>query len=252
LPVKPPFGVTVMVELALLPGVRILTEVPLRANVGETSGALTVAAMVVVAVTLPDVPVTVAVYKPGVVVVRVVIVMVAVAGSAPVIAEGWVVEHVGKSVAPAVLAATAQASVTLPVNPPVGVKVKVEVPLVPAAKAAISVALSAKVGSRGTVTVPDVAVTVAVYNPGLVFAEVPMVRAVVPVAPAASTTGCEAAQVGGLAAPDGLAVRAQERATVPENPLLDASATAAVADVPATMAAGGVALKEKVGAGWMT
>lgn len=142
-----------MVEAALLPGVRMSTAVPLSANVGDTAGAVTVAATVVVAERLPDVPVTVAVYEPGVVAASVLMVSVAETGPVPVIAEGCVVVQVGRLATPAELAMMAQVSATLPVNPLAGVKVMVEVPLAPAAKAARVVPLKEKVGNAGAATV---------------------------------------------------------------------------------------------------
>jgi len=69
----------------------------------------------------------------------------------------------------------------------------------------------------------------------------------VAVAPAVRAIGCRTAQVGGLTAPEGPEVSAQESTTVPANPLPEATATVEVAALPATIAAGGVALKEKVG-----
>ena len=55
-------------------------------------------------------------------------VSVAVTAPVPEIAVGAVAEQVGASTASAGLAVTAQVSVTVPVNPPVGVTVMVEVP----------------------------------------------------------------------------------------------------------------------------
>jgi len=58
-PVNPPLGVTVIVEVALVPGDGTLTAVPLNVKLGVATGALTVTATFVVSVTLPDTPVTV-------------------------------------------------------------------------------------------------------------------------------------------------------------------------------------------------
>jgi hypothetical protein len=59
LPVKPPLGVTVMVEVPLAPADAMFVGVPLSEKAGVTGALGTVIAMVVVAVRLPEVPVTV-------------------------------------------------------------------------------------------------------------------------------------------------------------------------------------------------
>ena len=72
-------------------------------------------------------------------------VRVEVAGCVPVMAAGWLTEQVG-AVAPAGPLATAQASATLPVNPPPGVMVRFDVAEAPAAKGLMALPLSAKEG----------------------------------------------------------------------------------------------------------
>lgn len=52
---------------------------------------------------------------------------VEVTAPVPEIAAGWEAEHVGESVAPDGPAVIAQVNATLPVNPPLGVSVMVEV-----------------------------------------------------------------------------------------------------------------------------
>jgi hypothetical protein len=69
----------------------------------------------------------------------------------PVIADGCVAEQVGGSTAPAGLEVTEQAMTTVPVNPPPGVMVRVEVVALPGATAAGVVAVSARVGVGGGV-----------------------------------------------------------------------------------------------------
>jgi hypothetical protein len=61
LPVKPPLGVTVMVEVPLVPADAMLTGVPLSVTVVATIGAATVIATLVDSAMLPELPVTVAV-----------------------------------------------------------------------------------------------------------------------------------------------------------------------------------------------
>jgi hypothetical protein len=100
-------------------------------------------------------------------------VSVAVTAVPPEIALGWPAEQVGGSTAPAGLDVTEQASATLPVNPPEGVMVIVDVPVDPGE--AIVIAGPVNVNPVLTVTaftvtgivavstaLPDVPVTVAV------------------------------------------------------------------------------------------
>jgi hypothetical protein len=60
-PVKPPLGVTVMVDVPFAPGDAMLTGSPLRVNAGDEPRASTVSATAAVSVSVPEVPVTVAV-----------------------------------------------------------------------------------------------------------------------------------------------------------------------------------------------
>jgi hypothetical protein len=61
LPVKPPLGVSVMVEVALAPGDAMLMGVPLSVKDGVAAGPARVIAMVVASVKVPEFPVNVAV-----------------------------------------------------------------------------------------------------------------------------------------------------------------------------------------------
>ena len=80
-------------------------------------------------------------------------VSVAVTDAVPVVAGGAVTEHVGASVAPMGPPETAQLRATLPVKPPVGVIVIVDVPLGPGDVMVTAVLLSVKPGAAGTTTV---------------------------------------------------------------------------------------------------
>ena len=73
-------------------------------------------------------------------------VSVAVTEVPPVIAGGAVTEHVGASAAPVGPPETAQLRATLPVKPPVGVMVMVDVPLDPGDAMVSAVLLSVKPG----------------------------------------------------------------------------------------------------------
>lgn len=66
-PVKPPLGVTVIVEVPVAPGEAMVTVVLVRVKFGATGGAVNVRGMFVVSVPPPEVPVTVIVYEPVVV-----------------------------------------------------------------------------------------------------------------------------------------------------------------------------------------
>ena len=68
---------------------------------------------------------------PGLVVPEVLIVSVAVAGPVPVIATDGVARHVGAATALPEFEVTAQVNATLPVKPPLGVTVIVEVAELP-------------------------------------------------------------------------------------------------------------------------
>jgi hypothetical protein len=96
-----------------------------------------------------------------------------VTGVAPETAPGCATEQVGGSIAPVGLAVTAQARVTLPVNPPPGVTVMVEVPLAPGDAMLTAVPVNLKLGVGGGplmvigtlvvwISVPELPVTVAV------------------------------------------------------------------------------------------
>ena len=54
-------------------------------------------------------------------------VIIEVTACVPEIAAGWVTEHVGASIPPGAMATTAHVSATVPVKPPLGVIVSVEV-----------------------------------------------------------------------------------------------------------------------------
>jgi hypothetical protein len=97
-------------------------------------------------------------------------VSVDVTGAVVEIAAGWEAVHVGGSVAPAGLEVTAQVTATVPVKPPLGVIVTVEVALIPADVTVAVVPLSVKTAGdaivRETVVVsetpPELPVTVTV------------------------------------------------------------------------------------------
>jgi hypothetical protein len=97
----------------------------------------------------------------------VLMVSVAVTAAGPVIAGGTVTEHVGASAPPVGPPVTAQLRVTLPVKPPRGVIVMVDVPFGPGDAMVTAVLLSVKLGATGTTTVK---VVVALRLP----AEVPV------------------------------------------------------------------------------
>jgi hypothetical protein len=109
--------------------------------------------MTVVAVRLPEVPVTVSVYAPVVVVLLVLMVSEAVAALVPVtLAEA--AEQVGLLAVEAPVGAevTAQPSATVPVNPFAGVAVIVEVPVAPGEVMVTAVPVSVNVGGGTTTT----------------------------------------------------------------------------------------------------
>lgn len=100
----------------------------------------------------------------------VLMVIVEVTASAAEMTAGGAAVHVGGSIAPAGLEVTAQARVTVPVKPPLGVTVIVEVVLPPADATVAAVPLRVKTAGRtivtGTVVVsetpPAVPITVTV------------------------------------------------------------------------------------------
>jgi hypothetical protein len=165
LPVNPPTSVTVMVSVPLLPCV-IDSDEGDDANVKPgVALTLTVSAIVVVADSVPDVPVIVTVEDPVVAVLLAVKVstLLPVVGLVPNVA----VTPLGKPDA---------ASVTLPVNPPVSVTEIVSVPLLPcvidsdegdddSVKPGVVLALTVSVMVVVAVTDPDVPVTVTVNAP---------------------------------------------------------------------------------------
>ena len=81
----------------------------------------------------------------------VVTVSVAVAACVPEIAAGWLTEHVGGAAAPDAPLLTAHASATLPVNPPPGATVIVEVVEPPGAMGPAAPAVTENEGVAGMV-----------------------------------------------------------------------------------------------------
>lgn len=141
-PVKPPLGLIVIVEVPLVPGVAMLTVVMVSAKLGggggAAAGAVTVTAILAVLVLATIAPLestafTNCVYAPGVVPGCVWILKVIVAGAFPEIVTGGMDEQVGRSFVLPEEAALSQARVTVPEKPFVGVMVRVEVPVAPAA-----------------------------------------------------------------------------------------------------------------------
>src|SRR4029077_1459431 len=120
LPVKPPLGVTVIVEVPVAPGEAMVTVVLVRVKFGATGRAVTVRGMFVVSVAPPEAPVTVIVYEPAVVAACVLTVSIAVTAAAPTIVACAGTVQVGGSTALAG-PVTAQESATFPVKPPLGV-----------------------------------------------------------------------------------------------------------------------------------
>jgi hypothetical protein len=99
-PVKPPLGVTVIVEVPVAPGVAMVIVVLVREKFGGTGGAVTVRAMLVVTVLVPDAPVTAIIYEPAVVAACVVTVSIAVTARVPVMVACGLMEQVGAAVPP--------------------------------------------------------------------------------------------------------------------------------------------------------
>jgi hypothetical protein len=100
LPVKPPLGVTVIVEVPVAPGEAMVTVVLVRVRFGATGGAVTVRGMWVVTVLPPEAPITVIVYEPAVVAVCVVTVSIAVTARVPVMVACGLMEQVGAPLPP--------------------------------------------------------------------------------------------------------------------------------------------------------
>jgi hypothetical protein len=94
-----------------------------------------------------------AVYGVAVDAAMVLIVSVAVTAAVPEIAAGAVVEQVGALTAPAGRPLTTQVSSTVPVKPPAGVIVIIDVPLAPGDAMLTAVLLSAKLG-MGAIAAP--------------------------------------------------------------------------------------------------
>jgi hypothetical protein len=99
-------------------------------------------------------------------------VSIAVTAAVPVIAAGWVTEQTGGSTEPAG-PVTVHERATLPIKPPLGVTVIVEVPVAPGEAMVMVVLVKVKFGGRGgavtvrgiwvvTVSAPDAPVTVIV------------------------------------------------------------------------------------------
>jgi len=129
-PVKPPAGVTVIVELPFAPRLAIETCDPERAKPAGTVEGFTVRATFVVETVDPPVAVTATEYAPGVVV-TVVCRLRAVVAAAPPVMDAVVDGQAGRETAPNGLTVTVHVKVTVPLNPPVGVNVSVEVPVAP-------------------------------------------------------------------------------------------------------------------------
>jgi hypothetical protein len=213
----------------------------------------------VVAARVPESPVTVTVYDPGVVAACVFTVSVAVAGVVPAMAAGAVTEQVGAPTAPVGLPVTAQLSVTVPRKPPLGVTVIVEVPLTPGDAIVTPVLLSAKSGAAtgaGTATaklvvslIPtETPVTVTVYDPGVVAACVFTVSVAVTGEVPAMAACAATEQVGASTAPEG-PVTAHESVTVPVKPPLGVTVIVEVPLAPGEAMLTGVLVSEKLGGG---
>ena len=97
-------------------------------------------------------------------------VSVDVTAAVPEMAAGWEAVHVGGSMAPAGLEVTVQVTATVPIKPPLGAIVIVELVLIPGEATMADVPLSVKTAGRaivrGTVVVsdtpPELPVTVTV------------------------------------------------------------------------------------------
>jgi hypothetical protein len=131
-PVYPPAGVKVIVAVFPVVAPAWKEIAPLFAN-AKLGGVFTVTPTGVEDVIFPvaaSVPVTVIVYAPGVVFAVVLIVSVPVAAVVPAIVTELVTLHAGAEIPPGGLVNT-QVRFTVPVNPPAGVTVMVDVfPLV--------------------------------------------------------------------------------------------------------------------------
>ena len=156
-PVKLFDGVTVIVAVfpVAAPAAKLIAPL-LVSVIAGAGGAVTVTPTPVLAVIAPLVPVTVAVYVPGVVVNVVETVTVDVPAAVPVMSTGDTALHVAGLVA--ATGVTAQVNATLPVNPAAGVIVNFAVsPVVaPACKLIAPLLVSAKLGGAVTVTATPV------------------------------------------------------------------------------------------------
>jgi hypothetical protein len=219
LPVNPPTSVTVIVSVALL--LRVTARVDADGASVKPDVGFTVSAMVVVAVTLPEVPVIVTVAAP------VVAVLLAVRVSTLLPVVGLV-----PNVAVTPLGNPDAARVTLPVNPPTSVTVIVSVALLPRVTARVdaereSVKLEAVVTESAMLVVavaePDVPVIVTVDPPidaVLLAVNVSTLVPVVGLVPNAAVTP--------LGRPDAA------RVTLPVNPLKSVTVMVSVAVLPCT------------------
>jgi hypothetical protein len=149
-PVNPPDGVTVIVDVSpvVAPPVSEIGPLLLKANVPVVVVEVTVTSTVVVCVMDPDLPVTVTTYAPGVVAVVLPMDKVPVAAAVPeMTTDAGTLQLIGL-VAPVGTVVTLHCSVTVPVNPPDGVALIVDVsPVVaPPASVMLPLLLSVKLG----------------------------------------------------------------------------------------------------------
>jgi hypothetical protein len=176
-PLKLPAGVTVMVELPLAPRLAIETCVPERAKPAGTVEGFTVRATFVVATVDPEVAVTAIMYAPGVVVTVVCRLKAVVAAALPwmvVVVDG----QAGTETAANGLTVTVHVRVTVPLSPPDGVRVIVEVPVAPGLAIVTGVPKIVIPGTIGALTVTwtvveEVIVPVAASTPLTVSESVP-------------------------------------------------------------------------------
>ena len=129
-PLKLPAGVTVIVELPFAPRFAMETCVPESAKLAGTVEGFTVRVTFVVPTVDPEVAVTAIMYAPGVVVAvvcRLKAVVPAVPPAMVVVVDG----QAGGDTAPNGLTVAVHVRVTMPLNPPDGVSVIVEVPAAP-------------------------------------------------------------------------------------------------------------------------
>jgi len=153
LPVNPPMSVTVMVSVPLLPCLTVREDADGESEKPVVTLALTVRAMVVVAVVLPEVPVMVTVTGPPVVAV-----LLAVS-----VSTVELVEEVGLNEAVTPLGRPPAVNVTLPVKPFSGVTVMVSVAVLPCVtESEVGEDASVKVGE----TVEAVPTKVVMLCPG--------------------------------------------------------------------------------------